>query len=42
MHAYSILSAAMFVFVSTENHVFDWNVNLFNMIYFVNRNVFLY
>ena len=39
MHAHSILLAAMFVFVSTENHVLNRIVKLFNMIVFVNRIV---
>ena len=30
------------VFVSTENHVLDWNVKLFNRIFLVDRNVFFY
>ena len=39
MHAHSILLAAMFVFVSTENHVLNRIVKLFNRIVFVNRIV---
>ena len=37
--AAAILPAAMFVFVTTENYLFDWNVKLFNWIFLVNRNV---